>query len=58
MSYPNAINDEQVELLLLDVLEQYGYDFTGYARASLKRRILRLFMLDKQVSFAEFRKLF
>ena len=55
MSYPNAINDEQVELLILDVLEQYGYDFTGYARASLKRRILRLFTLDKQVSFAEFR---
>lgn len=55
MSHPNAINDEQVEQLLVDVLEQYGYDFTGYARASLKRRILRLFTLDKQVSFAEFR---
>ncbi len=50
-----AINDDQVELLLVDVLEQYGYDFTGYSRASLKRRLLRLFALDKQVSFAEFR---
>lgn len=50
-----AISDEQVELLLSDLLEQYGYDFTGYSRASLKRRILRLYGLDKAVSFGEFR---
>lgn len=53
----SAINDEQVEVLINDVLEQYGYDFTGYSRASLKRRLLRLYGLDKQVSFAEFRYL-
>ena len=50
-----AISDEQVETLISDVLEQYGYDFTGYSRASLKRRLLRLYALDKMVSFAEFR---
>jgi chemotaxis protein methyltransferase CheR len=50
-----AISDEQVELLMSDVLEQYGYDFTGYSRASFKRRLLRLYSLDKMVSFAEFR---
>ncbi len=50
-----AITDEQVEVLLSDLLEQYGYDFTGYSRASLKRRILRLYSLDKALSFAEFR---
>lgn len=55
MPSPVAINDEQVEILLSDVLEHYGYDFTGYSRASLKRRLLRLFGLDKHVSFAEFR---
>lgn len=49
------INDEQVEILINDVLEQYGYDFTGYSRASLKRRLNRLYSLDKHVSFAEFR---
>lgn len=48
-------SDEQVELLLSDALELYGYDFTGYSRASLKRRILRLYVLDRFVSFAEFR---
>lgn len=55
MPNQNAIDDEQIELLLADVLELYGYDFTGYSRASLKRRILRLFALDKLVSYAEFR---
>lgn len=55
MPQNNAISDEQVEILISDVLEQYGYDFTGYSRASLKRRLLRLYGLDKQVSFAEFR---
>lgn len=50
-----TISDEQVELLLSDLLEEYGYDFTGYSRASLKRRITRLYALDKALSFAEFR---
>ncbi|NEU08667.1 protein-glutamate O-methyltransferase CheR [Flavihumibacter sp. R14] len=49
------INDNEVEILLNDLIEQYGYDFTDYSRASLKRRINRLFMLDKFPSFAEFR---
>lgn len=49
------ISDEQVEILLSDLLEQYGYDFTGYSRASLKRRIARLYAMDKAVSFGEFR---
>lgn len=55
MSNLTAISDDQVEILINDVLEQYGYDFTGYSRASLKRRLLRLYGLDRQVSFAEFR---
>ncbi|WP_293302216.1 protein-glutamate O-methyltransferase CheR [Pedobacter sp. UBA4863] len=49
------ITDEHVEILVNDVLEQHGYDFTGYSRASLKRRLARLYTLDKHVSFAEFR---
>lgn len=48
-------SDEQVETILCDILEVYGYDFTGYSRASIKRRILRLYLLDKFVSFAEYR---
>jgi chemotaxis protein methyltransferase CheR len=51
----DRINDEGVEILLNDLLEQYGYDFTDYAKASLKRRINRLYTLDNFPSFAEFR---
>ncbi|RVU00366.1 protein-glutamate O-methyltransferase CheR [Mucilaginibacter limnophilus] len=50
-----VVTDQQIEILLNDLLEKYGYDFTGYTRASLKRRINRLFSLDKFPSFAEFR---
>lgn len=49
------IKDEEVDLLLTDLIDQYGYDFTEYSKASLKRRVNRLFTLDKFVSFAEFR---
>ncbi|UOE42022.1 protein-glutamate O-methyltransferase CheR [Chryseobacterium suipulveris] len=49
------ITDENIEEILADVLEVYGYDFTGYSRASLKRRISRLFQMDHFVSIAEFR---
>jgi chemotaxis protein methyltransferase CheR len=40
---------------LNDLLETYGYDFNDYSKASLKRRINRLFTLDRFPSFAEFR---
>ncbi|RZM27216.1 MAG: protein-glutamate O-methyltransferase CheR [Pedobacter sp.] len=50
-----VISEEQVEILLSDLLEHYGYDFTGYSKASIKRRIVRLYLLDKALSFAEFR---
>jgi len=50
-----VINDEQIEGLLSDLLENYGYDFTGYSRASLKRRVIRLYALDKIPGFTEFR---
>jgi chemotaxis protein methyltransferase CheR len=49
------IKDEDIALLLDDILRIYGYDFKLYAKASLKRRIHRLFILDRFPSFAEFR---
>lgn len=51
----SVIKDNEVEILLNDLLELYGYDFTNYSKASIKRRINRLFSLDKFPSFAEFR---
>lgn len=52
---PGTIGDDELEILLNDLLDVYGYDFTDYSRASLKRRVSRLLQLDKFPSFAEFR---
>ncbi|GAB3700272.1 protein-glutamate O-methyltransferase CheR [Spirosoma flavus] len=49
------IEEPEIDILLNDLLEVHGYDFTHYARASLKRRINRLMVLDKFPSFAELR---
>lgn len=49
------VDDVQLEIILNDLVEVYGYDFTSYSRASLKRRITRLISNDKFLSFAEFR---
>lgn len=50
-----TVTDEEMDMLLRDIHEIYGYDFNDYAKASLKRRINRLFTLDRFPSFAEFR---
>jgi chemotaxis protein methyltransferase CheR len=49
------LTDEQIENLLGDLIDQYGYDFTDYSRASFRRRIARLIEQDRFPSFAEFR---
>lgn len=40
------IDDRELDVLITDVFEYYGFDFSGYSRASLKRRVDRLFQLD------------
>ena len=49
------IGDDEVELLLNEVVSMYGYDFTSYSTASVKRRINRLFILDRFSGFDAFR---
>jgi chemotaxis protein methyltransferase CheR len=51
----SIIQYEELEILLHDLFTRYGYDFTEYSKASLQRRVQRLFMADKFPSFAEFR---
>jgi chemotaxis protein methyltransferase CheR len=51
----NQLQYEELQLLLNDIYTSYGYDFTEYSKASLLRRVQRLFVLDKFPSFAEFR---
>jgi chemotaxis protein methyltransferase CheR len=43
------VRDDELQVLLNDLIDQYGYDFTGYSEASLKRRIER-FMLKDHIS--------
>ena len=49
------VTDENIEDILNDTMEIYGYDFSGYSRASLRRRILRLYSMDDFSNFAAFR---
>jgi chemotaxis protein methyltransferase CheR len=51
----DSIRDSEIGLLLNDFAEVYGYDFSGYSEASFRRRVERVYSLDKALSFAEFR---
>ncbi|MFS8082127.1 MAG: CheR family methyltransferase [Ginsengibacter sp.] len=51
----DEVTDEHVEDVLNDIMEVYGYDFSGYSRASLRRRIVRIYILDDFSNFAAFR---
>ena len=46
------MNDEELEALVNELFQTYGYDFTSYARSSLKRRVNRLLVIDRHPSFA------
>ncbi len=43
----NILTDIEIEVILNDVHQMYGYDFSEYAKASLTRRINRLYMMDR-----------
>ena len=51
----HPISEQEVNVLLNDVWERYGYDFTEYAPASINRRVNHLFQVDRFPSFAEYR---
>ena len=53
MMLPGSIQDADIDLLQEELFRLYGYDFTNYARASFKRRITRLMVVDRFPSFAE-----
>jgi len=55
MLEPSVVKDEEVEYLIKDVYDMYGYDFSEYSRASFKRRVNRICLIDRFTSFAEIR---
>ncbi|WP_312824720.1 protein-glutamate O-methyltransferase CheR [Epilithonimonas sp.] len=52
---PSIVKDEELEYLIKDIYDLYGYDFSMYSKASFKRRINRICVIDKFASFAELR---
>lgn len=55
MLEPSVVKDEEIEYLIKDVYDMYGYDFSEYSRASFKRRVNRICLIDRFTSFAELR---
>lgn len=47
-------DDRELEVLINDVFEYHGFDFSGYSKASFKRRVDRLMDLDGFVHFSDF----
>lgn len=50
-----SLEDDDIFLILAEILKLYGYDFSNYSKASLRRRINRIVNKEKIVSIAEFR---
>lgn len=48
------VKDRELEILINEVYENYGYDFSGYSMASFKRRVDRLYQLDGFTNFTAF----
>jgi chemotaxis protein methyltransferase CheR len=52
-----SLQDEELQLLLNDMIDRYGYDFTGYSEASLKRRIEHFMIKDHITGISKLRTL-
>ena len=48
------VEDRQLEILINEAYDYYGYDFSGYSMASFKRRVERIYDLDGFSDFADF----
>jgi chemotaxis protein methyltransferase CheR len=51
------LQDEELQRLLNDMIDRYGYDFTGYSEASLKRRIEHFMINDHITDISKLRSL-
>jgi chemotaxis protein methyltransferase CheR len=54
-STASKIEWEEFENLLVDITDQYGYDFSQYSKASLQRRILSFYLKGKFSSYTDFK---
>ena len=49
-----VIENEVLEKLLIDIFNNYGYDFTQYSRASLQRRINNFYSKSRITNYEDF----
>lgn len=49
------LTEEEIALMLNDLIDVFGYDFSGYSEPMMQRRINRLFQLSLFSDFAAFR---
>lgn len=54
MSYQTIIKDQEIEVLLNTLLNLYGYDFRSYSKASLRRRLERVYGIYQFDTFEAF----
>lgn len=54
-SLASKIEWEEFENLLVDITDQYGYDFSEYSKASLQRRILSFYLKGRFLSYTDFK---
>lgn len=43
----HEVSDDEIDALISDIHDWYGYNFRNYAKASFKRRVQRLIMVDR-----------
>lgn len=48
------VNDSELEHLIAALYDYYGYDFGGYSKASLQRRVSRAYQLEGFTRFEDF----
>lgn len=48
------LEDREIKSIIEEIDSYYGYDFSGYSTASFRRRLDRVYQMDKFESFSEF----
>jgi chemotaxis protein methyltransferase CheR len=48
------LRDWEIDFLISEIADRYGFDFSGYSKASFTRRVSRLYVLEGFSTFGEF----
>ena len=48
------LEDREIAILIEEIYKYHGYDFSGYSAASFRRRVERLYQMDRFEHFSDF----